>query len=225
MSKYEESSSSFLSSHQDLIGEYENIEGIIPLEYCEIDVADLYTNLLKIDKSIKYVNALEDALKYAIKYNTSIIEGFEMLTSSIVAESQSNNSIQQYFKEINDIYNKHDNNYDIEYCPENRDKLIEMNLKTVISIAKKYQGLGLSLSELISAGNLGLVIAWDKFDPSRSELKDNILIVVDSLNDEITFNELNDAVKDYMSYGDIKRNLMKNFYQTTLIKKPILLNG
>ena len=66
-------------------------------------------------------------------------------------------STQQYFKDINDVYERHGNDYDIEYCPENRDKLIEMNLKSVVSIAKKYQGLGLSLNELISAGNLGLV--------------------------------------------------------------------
>lgn len=219
MSKYEESFNSFLSSHQDLIGEYENIDGIVPLEYCEVDIEDLYTNLLKIDKSIKYVNALEDALRYAIKYNTSIVDGFEMLISATLAESQSNNSIQQYFKEINDIYNKHDNNYDIEYCPENRDKLIEMNLKTVISIAKKYQGLGLSLSELISAGNLGLVIAWDKFDPSRSELKDNILTAIDPLMDEITYSELNDAVKDYMSYGDVKKKFDEKFLPNNTYKK------
>ena len=84
-------------------------------------------------------------------------------------------STQQYFKDINNTYERNGNNYDIEYCEENRDKLIEMNLKTVVSIAKKYQGLGLSLNELISAGNLGLVIAYDKFDPSRSRLKDNIV--------------------------------------------------
>ena len=33
---------------------------------------------------------------------------------------------------------------------KNRNKLIEMNLKAVISIAKRYQGLGLTLQELIS---------------------------------------------------------------------------
>lgn len=122
-------------------------------------------------------------------------------------------STQQYFKDINNVYERHGNNYDIEYCPENRDKLIEMNLKTVVSIAKKYQGLGLSLNELISAGNLGLVIAYDKFDPSRSRLKDNILSSVSELECEFSYDELLDVVKDHLSYGDIKKKFQDKFKQ------------
>jgi RNA polymerase primary sigma factor len=151
------------------------------------------------------------------------MEGFDMLISSITTELQSNNSIQQYFKEINDIYNKHNNEYDIEYCPENRDKLIEMNLKTVISIAKKYQGLGLSLSELISAGNLGLVIAWDKFDPSRSSLKDNVMAVVDTLGDEVTYNELNNSISTYLSYGDVRKKFDEKFQPHKTYKKQEII--
>ena len=92
------------------------------------------------------------------------------MTSELMTDSPSN-SIQQYFKELGDIYARHNNDYNIEFCEENRDKLIEMNLKAVVSIAKRYQGLGLSLQELISAGNLGLVIAFDKFDPNKSHKK------------------------------------------------------
>ncbi len=44
-------------------------------------------------------------------------------------------------------------------------KLIESNLKFVVSIAAKYQNRGLSLSELISEGNLGLIKGIEKFDP------------------------------------------------------------
>lgn len=120
-------------------------------------------------------------------------------------------STQQYFKDINNAYERNGNNYDIEYCEENRDKLIEMNLKTVVSIAKKYQGLGLSLNELISAGNLGLVIAYDKFDPSRSRLKDNILSSVGELDCEFSYDELLDVVKDHLSYGDIKKKFQDKF--------------
>ena len=219
MGKYRDAFDSFLSTYTDLISEYEMIDSVIPFEYCEEDIESAFNNLLKIDKSIKYQNALLDALNYSIKYNVNIIEGFDMLISSISMELQSNNSIQQYFKEINDIYNKHNNEYDIEYCPENRDKLIEMNLKTVISIAKKYQGLGLSLSELISAGNLGLVIAWDKFDPSRSSLKDNVMAVVDTLGDEVTYNELNNSISTYLSYGDVRKKFDEKFQNGKTYKK------
>ncbi len=44
------------------------------------------------------------------------------------------------------------------------EKLIVSNLRFVVSIAKKYQGFGIPLSDLISEGNLGLIAAIDKFD-------------------------------------------------------------
>ena len=48
-----------------------------------------------------------------------------------------------------------------------KDKLVKANLKFVISIAKEYQGQGLSLSDLISEGNLGLVRAATRYDHTR----------------------------------------------------------
>lgn len=48
-----------------------------------------------------------------------------------------------------------------------RRELIERNLRLVISIAKKHQGRGLSLEDLIQEGNAGLITAVDKFDPDR----------------------------------------------------------
>ncbi len=50
---------------------------------------------------------------------------------------------------------------------EARNRFIEHNLKLVITIAKDYQHLGLSLPDLIQEGNLGLVRAVEKFDHRR----------------------------------------------------------
>lgn len=79
-----------------------------------------------------------------------------------------------YFKDIGKIdplsreeefslWEKYRQNNDINA----RDKLLKSNLKFVASIAKGYQGLGLSYSDLIAEGNIGLIKSFDKFDYTK----------------------------------------------------------
>lgn len=48
-----------------------------------------------------------------------------------------------------------------------RQRMIEANLRLVVSIAKHYQHRGIPLDDLIEDGNLGLIHALEKFDPER----------------------------------------------------------
>ena len=144
MAKAEHGFQRFINTHEDLITEYEEMEYTDPIEFCKDEILYMYKNCIKTNRNIEFNDFLETGLRNAIKYKTNIIDSLGSCIPTMSSQSESNIT-QQYFKEINKIYTKYNNNFDIEYCPENRNKLIEMNLKTVISIAKKYRGLGLSL--------------------------------------------------------------------------------
>lgn len=51
---------------------------------------------------------------------------------------------------------------------EARRRLIESNLRFVIKVSLNYRNQGLSLADLIQEGNLGLIEALEKFDPSKN---------------------------------------------------------
>lgn len=47
-----------------------------------------------------------------------------------------------------------------------RDELVEHNLALVVSVARRFEGRGLDLDDLIGEGNLGLIRAAERYDPS-----------------------------------------------------------
>ncbi|MCS7197875.1 MAG: RNA polymerase sigma factor RpoD/SigA [Candidatus Bipolaricaulota bacterium] len=51
--------------------------------------------------------------------------------------------------------------------PQARERLITANLRLVVSVAAQYRDLGVPLLDLIQEGNIGLITAVERFDPSR----------------------------------------------------------
>ena len=81
--------------------------------------------------------------------------------------------LSMYLKEINKVplLTREE---EVELCEKARkgdkaakDKIIKANLRFVVKVAKKYQNHGLDLTDLISEGNIGLMTAIEKFEPSR----------------------------------------------------------
>ncbi len=78
-----------------------------------------------------------------------------------------------YLKEINRVpLLDHDEEYDLAVRAQKgdekaRERLVSANLRFVVAVAKKYQGQGLPLEDLIDEGNIGLLIAMDKFEPEK----------------------------------------------------------
>jgi len=52
---------------------------------------------------------------------------------------------------------------------KNSTNQVESNMRLVVSVAKKYQGLGLSLDDLIQEGAIGLIQATQKYDASKGK--------------------------------------------------------
>ena len=84
-----------------------------------------------------------------------------------------NEVLSIYLREINRIpLISHEEEYELAVKAKNgdkaaREKLIRSNLRFVVSVAKKFRGQGLALSDLINEGNIGLITALDKFEPDK----------------------------------------------------------
>jgi len=93
------------------------------------------------------------------------------ITKSIT--NRDSKALEYYLKDINKIDQIGvDEEAELTQLIKNGDenalsRLITANLRFVVSVAKQYQNQGLSLSDLINEGNLGLIKAANRFDESR----------------------------------------------------------
>ena len=91
-----------------------------------------------------------------------------------MARSELETDLQIYLREIN-AFNllspEEEKTYGWQVindsCPEARERLVRSNLRLVVSIAKHYRNRGLTLTDLIEEGNIGLIRAVEGFDPAQ----------------------------------------------------------
>lgn len=89
------------------------------------------------------------------------------------ARTSETGALGMYIKDIERIpLLGRDEEYDLAIRAKNgdaiaREKLVNGNLRFVVSIAKQFQNRGLPLIDLISEGNIGLLTAIDKFEPEK----------------------------------------------------------
>lgn len=200
----------FINKNVELISVYEST--------CDESIEDFIDYIFQVisTTSEKYSssdisNILKQSLNECIDKKCSLVDSLDKFLLNPSVNLSELSTTEKYFREVNDIYVKNDNNYDIEYCPENREKLLEMNLKTVISVAKRYIGLGLPLEDLIQAGNEGLCQAYKKYKPERAKLKEIALEAIDKLPEKISCGELYDCLSEYIKYGKVKDKFLQTF--------------
>lgn len=83
------------------------------------------------------------------------------------------NVLELYLKDINRIpllTREEETSLALEAAKGNKiakNKIVNANLRFVVNIAKKYQNHGLDLTDLISEGNIGLLVAIERFDVTK----------------------------------------------------------
>ncbi len=131
------------------------------------DLDDLYAQLIKNGTNV-FENLSDEEEKDSQKTATELEKELESL--AIIHEGGVSDPVRMYLKEIGRTpLLKFADEISLAKAYEKgerwaKQKLIESNLRLVVSIAKKYIGRGLSLLDLIQEGNQGLIRAVEKYD-------------------------------------------------------------
>ncbi len=133
-----------------------------------VELDTLYDKLLKLSVDVFESVSAEQTTEKSLVDLEKELEALTVLT-----EGTTSDPVRMYLKEIGRIpLLTFDQEIDLAKKVEKADKaakqkLINSNLRLVVSIAKKYVGRGLTLLDLIQEGNQGLIRAVEKYDWRR----------------------------------------------------------
>ncbi len=152
---------------EDVISEIDDMEGNIKLLEKFYDLADkLWIKILTIEEVLEQE---QESSKKESKLGRVSLYG----KPDLMADGQHKDFIKLYFNDISKIpLLTYEEEKEIarkikKGDEEAKKKLIESNLRLVISIAKRFFGSRLTFSDLIQEWNIGLIKAIEKFDPDK----------------------------------------------------------
>ena len=147
---------------------YEQLaEQLKGLEVDSDSLDELYNFLVDANIDIVSEDGTDDAT------GEEITEDMAVENLTLTKDVKINDPVRMYLKEIGRI-NLLTSDEEFEYAiraeqgdEEAKKMLAESNLRLVVSIAKRYVGRGMLFLDLIQEGNIGLMKAVDKFDPTK----------------------------------------------------------
>lgn len=135
---------------------YEKLDDVFLTDLSEDDINRLYDILEEEDIEIKSDNLNNDNVYYDIDKDAPMLDGVKNYLRLIGQYPLLTAEEEVYLAEQIKLGSK-----------EARDKLINSNLRLVVSIAKKYNTTIMTMDDRIQEGNLGLAKAVEKFDPTK----------------------------------------------------------
>ena len=168
-----------------------------------------------------YIKAADNELDHILKENRQLSAGDFLTAVSKAARAELSVTLTQidecsdgidvYFNDVKREYILMPNGVhaDYEFVPENRDLYIKNNLKLVVSCAKKYRNLGVPFEDLIQAGNMGLIEAFNRFNPENVKLREDVInIIKESELSEFTIDDAVRILRHKITYAKGKVDIV-----------------
>ena len=216
MKSYEQENDAFMNEYADLVDEYNAASN----SDFEDSLRDLYQDLLIKKPKLSptsFFREVKSTMRSAAG-NFESIDIINYLNCIFDDISGPHTLLQNYFDDVKSVYENLPDE-ELEYCEENRDAILKSNLKMVIATAKKYRNRGLSLEDLIGAGNVGLCVAWDKFKPEHNALRNKLMAEIETFPDEVSKDYIDSLIAPFVPYGSLKEKYDEYFNKNRVYKK------